>query len=685
MVKPSPAWYALRYSIAPWSLDESLKELVQLLPRQGVDELILFQVFFDREENTRGLPELRHAEHFLPQLLRIRESLTEAGIRYSLNPWAVFVHRDTEQDVAGVFPGIQTMVGTDGTVCRTVCCPLSPVWREHVLKLWSLYARSRPHTLWLDDDFRFLNHYPIKTGCFCPLHLKLFSERAGRTVGREELVAALLAKGKPHPWRSEFLAMQGEVMAEFAGALAAAVHAVSPETHMGWMCHEPRYNCAQGTEWEKIGAALSGGKKLYIRPSLANYSETSLRGLYVSQDSIKLTRHALDMPAVDMTEIENSPMTRYSKSAGFTFLQAAISFAFGCRGITLNIYDSMGMPISGDPSYGVVLKKYKFFLNSLAERTQKYGTYRGVQLLHDDRAGFFNRLKRSDFNMMMEDGDSLVYALESLGVPTAYDKMDVVAASGQVLRPFSDDSIRSLLGKGLFLDGEAAGTLVERGFGQDIGIKSFESPRPVHEVGSFRFEEFANAEFGGGQGKYMRCMSLGEAPLQLASIKPVDGAQVISSFVPWDRAAVKIPHTFAFENSYGGRIVVQSVSLSPLPRGYLNDRRREQVQNAFRWLSYGRPAVMVSGDGVYPLGFRKDTGDSSVLGMFNLSLDPWKRVIFDISSNRSIERLEILKENGAWTDGGSLLSAEKKAGGYRITYSRKVLNGMPLFITAWWK
>ncbi len=52
--------------------------------------------------------------------------------------------------------------------------------------------------------------------------------------------------------------------------------------------------------------------------------------------------------------------------------------------------------------------------------------------------------------------------------------------------------------------------------------------------------------------------------------------------------------------------------------------------------------------GVYPLAFRKDCDGFCLLGLFNLTLDAWPEVEFELAGVREIEKLELLSENGRW-------------------------------------
>ena len=318
MKKDSTAWYALRRTLPPWKFDQLLAELKELAPRFKIDEII---IKIDTEEFSHGHPPVSIARVYQPKLLEIKKTLAELGITYSLNPWITVGHCDRGRDDRTKLPGLGTMVGHDGVATKHCACPLSEVWRGYLIELWSVYASTHPHIMWIEDDIRTFNHMPVRFGCFCEKHILRFSERIGRNVTREELVKKILQPGTPHPWRAEYLAMQQEIMIETAGFLGRTVHRVSPDTCLGLMSSGARQHCLEGRNWQRMAAALADGKTLYSRPPMANYYEDSLRGLYYSQDSIKLTRHVLPAGVIEQTEVENIPFYRYSKSINFTFLE----------------------------------------------------------------------------------------------------------------------------------------------------------------------------------------------------------------------------------------------------------------------------------------------------------------------------------------------------------------------------
>ncbi|MBA3686476.1 MAG: hypothetical protein H0W72_14740, partial [Planctomycetes bacterium] len=525
--KPSPAWYALRRTLPPWRFDETFAELAKLLPRYRVDELI---VKVDTEEFTHGQPPLAWVRKYQDKLFAIKKELGRLGIVYSLNPWITVGHADRGRDSRVDLPGLRTVVGHDGIECTSCACPLSPVWREHIDAVWTLYAQTAPRVLWIEDDIRTFNHAPVSFGCFCPLHLARFAKRVGESVDRERLVAALFQPGTPHPWRSQWLDQQHEVMTETAGFLAEVVHRTAPATALGLMSSGPGAHCMEGRRWKPFAAAFADGRPLYSRPPMGNYNEGSLRGFYYSHDSIKATRHCMPAGTIEQTEVENVPFTRYSKSAVFTFLEMAISFAYGSHGVTMNFYDHCGTPMASEPAFGELMRARKPFLEGLARVAQLPGCYRGVRLLHDEAASARKRLAPgSSWWHLISSNGALMENLETHGIPTTYEASTVTAATGQIIRGSSDAEIGALLAGGLLLDATAAMILHERGFGPDIGLSAIAAPVHLDSLGAFSAEELIDPEFGGAPRKYLTLTtpSLGGRP-SLSVLTLARGARVIS-------------------------------------------------------------------------------------------------------------------------------------------------------------
>jgi hypothetical protein len=114
------------------------------------------------------------------------------------------------------------------------------------------------------------------------------------------------------------------------------------------------------------------------------------------------------------------------------------------------------------------------------------------------------------------------------------------------------------------------------------------------------------------------------------------------------------------------------------------------LQGAVRWLARQKPALMVRGDGVYPLALRKDLDDGrTLLGLFNLTLDPWTDVEFELASRRQPGAIEVLTPAGAWEParaaGAKRVGARKVGGRVHVTWREPVPFDQPLFLTVGWK
>jgi hypothetical protein len=677
----SAAWYALRRTLPVWNFEESFQELVECLPQYEIDEII---IKVDTEEFSHGQPRLDWIKKYQARLFRIKEEMDKQGIIYSLNPWITLGHCDRGRDEK-LLPGLQCMVGHDGTQAKSCACPLSDVWRRNTAEVWTLYAETRPHVIWVEDDIRTFNHLPVNYGCFCPLHMKRFSERIGKSVSREELIAAILAPGKPHPWRKEYLDMQNEIMTDTVSFLVKTVHKVSPDTHMGLMSSGPRMHCLEGRRWTSFAKALADGKKLFSRPPVGAYFEKSLRDNYYAHDVIKLTRHCLPDNVIEQGEVENFPYTNYSKSISFTFVQTVIFFAFGCRGVALNLFDHCGSPMENMPEYGRMLKEKKAFLNALGAKAQCAGRFRGIQLLHSETGSYVKRLNiNADYGdlSLSDDGFCCSQKLEMHGIPTVYDDEDVIATTGQTIAAFDDAQITDMLKKGVFLDASAAEILFDRGFGHLIGLKKIASPKSVDELDGFSAEEFFNPAFGGDEKKFLTftIRNTNGKRLNFSLIEPDDNAEVISRVVDADANPGHISMC-AFENKLGGRVIVHCLAFTTCQGpGFNSLFRAEQLAGAMKWLAKDRVPILVKGNGVYPLAFRKDCRDFILLGMFNLSLDPWSRAKFILDTEDDFTSVLILNQAGEWCAAEGSVVSTRKNKTMTVEVFRKISFDTPMFI-----
>ena len=670
------AHYALRRTLPSWKFNELLAEMIEVLPRYKIDEVILI---IDAEEFSHGFPTIELIGSYQKKLFRLKEALKSIGVSYSLNPWITQGHDSRGRKANDSYDGLTPLVHPYGKEEDAICCYLSDGWRSYMKETWMLFAETEPEVIWIEDDFRSFGTH----ACFCPLHLKRFSEQIRQDVSREQLAVAMLKPGIAHPWRREFLKMQGGIQVEIAAFLAEIVHTISPKIHLGLMSSGPRNHCIEGRQWNNVGKALSNGfGPIVSRPTMGNYWEFDLRGYYFSQDSVKITRHVLPEGTIDQTEVENVPFTRFSNSLNTTKLKTAISFAYGARGVTLNLYDHMGTPMEAYPEYGILLSEMKPWLNGLAEKSQRPGSFGGVRLVHEDSASMNRSLiAGSRFSTLRGEGEELMQAFEAAGIPTTYDDGDVTALTGQQPDLFTDKQLKEILGKGLFLDGPAAYTLAKRGFGEYIGLDNINSAFPLEDVGVVSAEEFFFEEWGGFPDNYLSALLPNvDYKAKICLFQPMKEAQTISRLVNPDRKEVS-ENMIRYENPLGGRVVVHGWEyLSSIGSAFYSLERSKQLQAAVRWLSTDKPSLIAKVDGAWPLALRKDCSEYSLLGIFNLSLDPFSQVEFELFSKSKINSVSILTASGEWKSAiEDVKISETGKGLYKIKINQSITRDTPLF------
>jgi hypothetical protein len=573
---------------------------------------------------------------------------------YSLNPWVTLVHCDRGRHTKETYPDIDLMVGHDGAQCTACACPLSEGWKRATTELWHRYASTEPDVLWVEDDIRLHNHQPAKFACFCPLHMKEFSKKVGKEVSREELVAALLAPGEPHPYRKAWLDLNRDIMTDTVAFIEKCVHEVSPEIKLGLMSSLPTSHAIEGRDWDAFTSALAGDKKLVVRPCLGNYIETSPRGLYYSDAFMKVILHCLKPDMIIQTEVENWPFTGFSKSAKFTFLQCALSFLLGADGVTMNLYDHMGNPMSIDPEMGEMLREKKAYLNAINERCLK-GKISGIQLLHPQTGSYNVQVKESaDIYDLSAAGHAWGHILEPLGFPTTFDKSKVVALSGQVVRSLSKERITEILSGGVLVDLGALKCLIDAGFEDMLGVSVkrtlFKYDEPLSA------EEYFNTDFGGAKDMYLTgTMPHLSGNQEMADMSLAEGTVVVSRMVDPD-AHPKYPFLTLYENKLGGRVAVYPIDIEYMITGvsFLSPYRKQQMDNVIEWLSGGEIALKVT-SGPYPLPVRIDKDGRIILSAFNLTLDAWPSVAFDLTTDRKLAgRVEVLQDDGTWREDKSV-------------------------------
>lgn len=350
-----PLRYHLRFQVLPGPrLAADTRDLVKHCQRFGIEEVVLF---FAAEDWNNGLLSRADEERWFTAIAAARKILARAGITTSLNPWMTCQHCDRGR----TFPPDRQFTPTvspAGEVSKACASFADPNFQEYLAGLYARFASLGFRVIWVEDDFRFHNHGPLTWGGgFEQPVLDRFAAKIGRAVTREELVAALLRPGAPHPWRAQWFATWRELHLEVAAKLTAAVAAASGgTTRIGLMTSGVEMHSVEGRRWDEFFAAFSVNGRVAHRPHFAPYAEAPGHAKIWSIQMLDLQRNFRPAGCEVAPEVENFPFTNWVKSDTQTWAEMALCQIFGSDALLLDLFPFSANPASREPQIWKMLK-----------------------------------------------------------------------------------------------------------------------------------------------------------------------------------------------------------------------------------------------------------------------------------------------------------------------------------------
>ncbi|MFC1418104.1 hypothetical protein [Streptacidiphilus cavernicola] len=632
------ARYHLRFQIQPdpdpARVTADTMALAKACAEAGVAEVVLLT---GAEESFAGHLAGAEEDAWFETVRLAGEILAAAGLEVSLNPWVTVGHADRGRRGALERLGFAPMVAPDGEAATAQASFACPRWRAWMVAHYGRFAELGFRVLWLEDDFRFHNHTPLRWGGFEPPMLARFAALAGRTVERGELVAALTAPGPPHRWRALLQQVWREAQLEVATAVAAEVDRRSGgRSRLGLMSSGLDAASVEGRDWAALFDALAIGGRAVQRPHFAPYSDSPGRELSRQVWSLELQRGLRPESVDSEPEIENWPHTAWSKSDTQTWSELAAAQLAGSDALLLNVHPMHGRRADRFPRVTGLLRRSRPALDWLAERYHREQATIGVGLPFRQDAAAHARLRESagahPLEALAVDPGPAADLLLRYGVPvTAAPDAPVQALFGQLAWAFTDDEVRRLLGGGLLLDGVAAEALTRRGFGPLLGLDRVELVEREQRdpTGPYAEEHVleSGADLGGDAGAGGDAGSGGDSGAVLsvnmqpvlARLEPTPGTEVWTEVRtpdgrPWG------PGRTAFRNRLGGRVMVlAATAMDQLP---YDDCGQRLLHRAVRFLEGDRPLLPLVSGGPHLIPHASRTDGVTRLAVANGSADP---------------------------------------------------------------
>ena len=469
--------YILRFTLDTETWKDRAEALLRYCEKAKIDDVLFFT---NCEELNNGHSTMKDLDYWLEGIAGMKKLLADIGVTTSLHSWTTVGHGDRGGRILKPGQNFETMVDMHGTKAKFVACFLSPEWQESISMVFARLAELKPAMIWVEDDCRFHNHDPLDWGgCFCDLHMKEFSEIAGKTLTREEFAKGVTAK-EPHPYRTIWLDHCCKTNIATNRMMAKAVHAVSPETAVAVMTSFPETHCAEGRDWNGLFDALSDGYRTADRVGLVGYREISTQEYAWGYSTLARQLASIIPDEVEiLPEIENFVYSYFTKSQAYTKMQLESSSVIGAAGITMNLFEFNGNGVMPNHDYLDVLSESKPRVSAFMENSKRVNKQSGVKVLFDTKSSYtLHNKKEGKMEGLQPDEEYFWTAyLDAMGISNvpseSRENSGAIAISGQYFRNLKEEEIATLLENNVcLLEGEAVFTLYDMELGHLLGIES---------------------------------------------------------------------------------------------------------------------------------------------------------------------------------------------------------------------
>lgn len=587
---------AFRISCYRYFDDKVFEEHLKVVKKyiHCIDEIAMFDAF-----SHHGYWSIEREKEITKLIAKRILAYRKAGVKsVGINVIDTIGHLEEGWDVLDK-PYMQTMVGADGSVSNSCLCVNTDEYRSYIAERYTLFAKTKPNFIWVDDDMRIGNH-GVAGPCYCENCIAKFNKVTGRTETFESLT-----KTNDKALKELWMQFHTDCLNEICEIIEKAVHSVDENIEMGLMSG----NTAD-TKWFKTLKAKKG------RPGAGFYNDSSPADVARKYLDCEYQLDAMYPSDIEdlQYEFENFPYPDYGKSKAITKLENLYALFSGCNGIAYN---------------AIYFSNNEFLLDIVEENNSQWKE-------------IVKRTKNSVNNGVCTGKDfHFGKDLLCLGVPAtsaAKDPSVVVLNYGKV-SALSDKELQEALSKAAFVTLEGLELIEKRGFAHLCGV----TVKNVYSNGVY--ERFTNDEINGKAAGGMRNSFVNffiRYP-RIATLNTESKTRVLSKL--YDLLEKELGPCFTvYENELGGKVAVMTYLDSSL-LGYKD--KRIQMLNAFEYISGGLPIRVLNDCRVAPV-LRK-TQDGGFIGMLaNMDFDIQKDLEVEISTEA--KTCSIINSDGSLTE-----------------------------------
>lgn len=534
------------------------------------------------------------------------KSIKELGVSCGVNILATVGHHPQllSQTLKGNW---EYMTNIDGEKCLGSRCMNSQSYlEEYVRPLYELHCKASPDFIWIDDDIRY-GHFPIGYGCFCDNCIEKFNRDFSHNFDRESL-KVVLNSDKNVVLRKEWLLSQGDKIVKLLTFIRKVVSGINPSIKLGLMTGERYF---EGYDFKRWADALSdnGKHEIMWRPGGGAYTDYSIwdqidKASEIGRQVALLPDYVKDI----QSELENFPYQIIKKSPRATALEAILHISSGVSGTAFNILPdcATGENISLIEGHMAEIRKSTPFMKVLSntlKRSKTVGIHSGWN--KNSQAA----VSGNYFNGGGEKFSHYTQELFALGLPECYD-FDYACAFtlfGRAPYAFDDKELKYMLSKGIYMNFEAAQSLIDMGYGQYIGATVGEEAS--EDYSEQYTDNSLNRGFVGGSRVMYDVFGKGESRFLSCG----KDTEVIANLS--DKKSVKACMTL-FTNELGGKVCVGSYRAF----SHISDSQKSmQLKRLFYLLSDGKMPYVESYMRIRLICRRIENGLALIL--FNMNMD----------------------------------------------------------------
>lgn len=590
--------------------DEVISSILELNEKYGFRSFILAAPA--PSWRSKHYPPIEHYEMQAERFASIKARLSPKGIKCG---WWVGVTLK-----GGPSEEFVRMTRFDGSETPFASCPLDPSFKRAFAERVGRFCKiARPDFVFTEDDYS-VHAAAFRYGCFCKYHLAEFARREGKSYTREELVECF-TRGDSSDLEllRRFRALMRDSLVELAEAAREEIDRYAPEVPMG-------YNQAGSCELdgdctEAVSRAMAGTRHTpYSRIHGAFYNGIDTKAIPERLFNALYTRQHISGDFRFIHESDTFPHTVFFTTGPEMRTLMGSAYSYGYEGSIYQAQQLLDAP-NEETTFGkTYAAEHRRFakVSSLASECE----VRGIEVTYDP---FYHSLPQQTIHITNDKFPVWLQPISRLCLPFTSIRSEAAVIDSIGAKYYTDERLKDIFSRFVFVEGDAAAILTERGFADLMGTRV--TKKDVAQ-GPLTFDLGARDVIREpyrteGKGKNMPSTHMfsngGCGTLyELSDIS--DKAEIISDLYTFENEYVA-PTMTLYANDLGGRVLVMGMTLSKNNSQSLYNYRRQRLWQGILAKHCDRFAFVKEAAHVYVImNEARDEQGSGFFGMLTLTM-----------------------------------------------------------------